>query len=671
MPLDPQLDPHFDEAARLNNLDPQLLRAMASGESDFDPNATSKKNAGGLMQIIPETAQHYGIKDPYDPVQAIYGAARILNDNLTNAEAAKAAGANIVPVDEALRSYFAGSGGGNRGPLTEKYPGYIASKYSELQKGAGVASTLSPIDQLAAARGPMPTPGAVATNVQPPPGTPDTLDAAPTPIAQLAALSGLGTSPSIPDRSAGGMVAPPGAGRVSPSEGVDRLANASPTPLVPGLTQVAQAGVPSDADLLKMLDAVAPAKATGAVSPTSSATVPPPLSAPPGQQVNPAAIAESIAKIDRNNMLHLPSNPYDVERVKLAPGLSGDPQQQWRLKQAETLAAHSQQIGPAGVENMPNSVQADAERAAGIAEAQQAPVRKTQGERPAEQRGAGSSVTYPPGSTGAQPWIDAKAAGKQTPAGVRINDDGSVEVGNINVPPEVVHQRYEALAKLADEAEAARTGQFESGLLRQKLIDIGTSGPITEQLGKLSALATQWGVPQKTIDSFNIPKAATVEQANKLSIDLLGSILHQRYPQRITNNDIVITKPSVAGANNMLEASLFMLDQVANPSFQRAIERYGHMAGISAQDPQLTSYYKELDNWNNAHSFGSYAKSFKPGMYSEAAPATTPAAAPSQSGPAVAVPSQQPPVPGATMGADGNWHVTIGGKSHTLVPPKP
>jgi hypothetical protein len=75
--------------------------------------------------------------------------------------------------------------------------------------------------------------------------------------------------------------------------------------------------------------------------------------------VNPDAIAESIAKIDRNNILGRPSNPYDVERVKLAPGLSGDPQQQWRLKQAETLAAHSQQIGPAGIEPMPGSLEAE------------------------------------------------------------------------------------------------------------------------------------------------------------------------------------------------------------------------------------------------------------------------------------------------------------------------
>jgi hypothetical protein len=198
-PLDPELDPHFEEAARLNNLDPMLLRALASGEGGNDPNATSPKGAGGLMQIMPETASHYKIADPYDPVQAIYGAANILNDNLTKAEAAKAAGANIDPTDEALRSYFAGPGGGNRGAQTAAYPGYIAQKYLALQNGQELPAPppVSGIGALAAAKAtPMPAPGAVATNAIPPANAPDTFAPAPDRVAALAALSGQGTAPT-------------------------------------------------------------------------------------------------------------------------------------------------------------------------------------------------------------------------------------------------------------------------------------------------------------------------------------------------------------------------------------------------------------------------------------------------------------------------------------------
>jgi hypothetical protein len=208
MPLDPELDPHFEEAGRLNNLDPMLLRALASGESGGNAIATSRKGAGGLMQIMPGTARDYKIADPYDPVQAIYGAANILNDHLTKAEAAQAAGANINPTDEALRSYFAGSGGGNRGPETAAYPGYIAQKYLALQNGQEppAPAPVSRIDQLAAAKAtPMPAPGAVATNATPPVNAPDTFAPAPERVAALAALSGQGTAPTLQVRLASAL----------------------------------------------------------------------------------------------------------------------------------------------------------------------------------------------------------------------------------------------------------------------------------------------------------------------------------------------------------------------------------------------------------------------------------------------------------------------------------
>src|SRR4051812_41227424 len=100
-PFDPELVPHVEEAARLNNLDPMLLRALLSGESSNNPNATSEKGAGGIAQIMPDTAKKYGIADPYDPVQGIYGGAKILGDALGNAERLKQSGRDIHPVDYA------------------------------------------------------------------------------------------------------------------------------------------------------------------------------------------------------------------------------------------------------------------------------------------------------------------------------------------------------------------------------------------------------------------------------------------------------------------------------------------------------------------------------------------------------------------------------------------
>lgn len=54
-------------------VDPKLALAMIAVESDFNPVAVSPKNAQGLMQLIPETAQRFGVKRVFDPVENING----------------------------------------------------------------------------------------------------------------------------------------------------------------------------------------------------------------------------------------------------------------------------------------------------------------------------------------------------------------------------------------------------------------------------------------------------------------------------------------------------------------------------------------------------------------------------------------------------------------------
>jgi len=61
-----RLAPRFDVDAR-------LALAIVRAESNFNPNARSPRNAMGLMQLIPDTAERFGVRDPFDPEQNVRG----------------------------------------------------------------------------------------------------------------------------------------------------------------------------------------------------------------------------------------------------------------------------------------------------------------------------------------------------------------------------------------------------------------------------------------------------------------------------------------------------------------------------------------------------------------------------------------------------------------------
>ncbi|MGQ9473265.1 MAG: lytic transglycosylase domain-containing protein [Candidatus Caldatribacteriaceae bacterium] len=69
-----------EEYARKYDMDPKLVKKLIQIESGFDPQALSPKGAMGLMQLMPETCQDLGIKDPFNVEENLEGGIRYLKN---------------------------------------------------------------------------------------------------------------------------------------------------------------------------------------------------------------------------------------------------------------------------------------------------------------------------------------------------------------------------------------------------------------------------------------------------------------------------------------------------------------------------------------------------------------------------------------------------------------
>ncbi|RUQ36791.1 MAG: DUF4124 domain-containing protein [Candidatus Competibacteraceae bacterium] len=67
-----------DRIATQYRLEPALMHAVISAESSYNPWAVSPKGAMGLMQLMPGTAERFGVNNPYDPIANMHGGARYL-----------------------------------------------------------------------------------------------------------------------------------------------------------------------------------------------------------------------------------------------------------------------------------------------------------------------------------------------------------------------------------------------------------------------------------------------------------------------------------------------------------------------------------------------------------------------------------------------------------------
>ncbi len=133
----------LQEASKRHGIDYELLQALVATESGFDAQAVSPKGAIGLMQLMPATAQRYGVQADrkrtlesklYDPRINIAAGSRYLRDLIAMFEGS---------LELALAAYNAGEGAvqraGNKIPNyreTQNYVRTVLQLYAYLKPGA-------------------------------------------------------------------------------------------------------------------------------------------------------------------------------------------------------------------------------------------------------------------------------------------------------------------------------------------------------------------------------------------------------------------------------------------------------------------------------------------------------------------------------------------------------
>lgn len=107
-----KFDDLINMVSKRHNMDPALIKAVVHTESYFNPNATSRVGASGLMQLMPRTAEFYGVFDLYSPMKNLDAGVRHLryllrryNNRLSIALAAYNAGETAVTYYNGIPPY--------------------------------------------------------------------------------------------------------------------------------------------------------------------------------------------------------------------------------------------------------------------------------------------------------------------------------------------------------------------------------------------------------------------------------------------------------------------------------------------------------------------------------------------------------------------------------------
>jgi len=132
--ISPDVRGLVNEAAKNFDVNPLLVDSLIQVESNYNPLAVSPKGAQGLMQLMPGTAQRFGVTDSFDPKQNIEAGVRylkLLQDTFQDDRLAIAA---YNAGEKAVAKY------GDVPPYAEtiNYVDKVGKKYSQAKRAAGL-----------------------------------------------------------------------------------------------------------------------------------------------------------------------------------------------------------------------------------------------------------------------------------------------------------------------------------------------------------------------------------------------------------------------------------------------------------------------------------------------------------------------------------------------------
>lgn len=231
-------------------------------------------------------------------------------------------------------------------------------------------------------------------------------------------------------------------------------------------------------------------------------------------------------------------------------------------------------------------------------------------------------IDISPGMTRVQ---NPAAAAQGSPAGTGGGADTKLAVPGVQGgaiespygPRGEIEPRQKILTELQTKANEARYEIQQATLLKQKMHELGSTGPATPFLANLSRYAEQVGVSPETLKEYKMPPGTTETEAAALANSLMMEVAKANFPNRITNADLQVAKTVKPNPAMPIAAADFLIDNTIVPHAQRDVDRYQTIVPLTMPklpngepnphyDRELRGIYGALDKFDTSRPPTSY-----------------------------------------------------------------